>query len=82
VGAIVQGAITCANHPCFWHCTSGDAVAACPAGKVPIGGGCQCDPRTTLCNGFPGTTSYVCNAVSADASEPITAWAICARVGN
>ena len=58
----------------------GTALAICPLGKKLLGGGCS--SANSLLNSYPASeTSWRCNGTGGPGST-VTAYAICARIGN
>ena len=59
---------------------TGAADASCPAGKVAVGGGCDCAGSTTESRPVGGSNSWHCECSTADAAN--RAWVLCAASGG
>ena len=66
-------------------CYYASAAAACPTGKVVVGGGCSCSSAYNcgLIRNYPSnTTNWYCSAVASTSSYAVTPYVNCARVDN
>ncbi|MDH3628426.1 MAG: hypothetical protein OEV00_14670 [Acidobacteriota bacterium] len=83
-GTTSATASSCLQGGTSWSCYQGTTTATCTAPRKVIGGGCNCSGlNDTICYGYPDSdTSYRCLNAEDSASQPFTAYAICARVGS